>query len=123
MAPSRAEAAKAIALFREKYEDKYPKAVGCLTKDAEELLAFYDFPGAHWPHIRTTNAIESTFATLLHRTVGVKGAFSKATAMAMLFQLALEAEKSSRRIKGSERLAEVIQGVRFVDGEAQALAG
>ena len=74
-------------------------------------------------HIRTTNAIESTFATLRHRTASVKGAFSKATAMAMLFQLALEAEKSWRRIKGSERLAEVIEGVRFVDGEVQALAG
>ena len=123
MAPSRKEAGKAITLFREKYEDKYPKAVGCLTKDAEELSAFYDFPAVHWPHIRTTNAIESTFATLRHRTVGVKGAFSQETAMAMMFQLALEPEKSWRRIKGSERLAEVIQGVRFIDGEAQALAG
>ena len=123
MAPSRAEAQKAIALFRNKYEDKYPKAVTCITKDAEELLAFYDFPAVHWPHIRTTNAIESTFATLRHRTVAVKGAFSKQSAMAMLFQLALEAEKSWRRIKGSERLAEVIQGVRFADGEAKALAG
>ena len=74
-------------------------------------------------HIRTTNAIESTFATLRHRTVAVKGAFSKKTAMAMMFQLGLEAEKSWRRIKGSERLAEVIEGVRFVDGEVQALAG
>ena len=123
MAPSRAKAEKAIALFRQKYEDKYPKAVTCLTKDAKELLAFYDFPAAHWSHLRTTNAIESTFATLRHRTVGVKGAFSKETAMAMMFRLGLEAEKSWRRIKGSERLAEVIEGVRFIDGEAQAMAG
>ncbi len=122
MAPSRAEAEKAITLFREKYQDKYPKAVSCLTKDTDSLLAFYDFPAAHWSHIRTTNAIESTFATLRHRTVAVKGAFSKETAMAMMFQLGLEAEKSWRRITGSERLAEVISGVRFIDGEAQALA-
>ena len=69
MAPSRAEAQKAIALFRNKYEDEYPKAVTCITEDAEELLTFDDFPAVHWPHIRTTNAIESTFATLRHRTV------------------------------------------------------
>ena len=122
MAPSRKEAQKAIALFREKYEDKYPKAVGCLTKDADSLLAFYDFPAAHWSHIRTTNAIESTFATLRHRTVAVKGAFSRETAMAMMFQLGLEAQKSWRKITGSDRLAEVISGVRFIDGEAQELA-
>ena len=76
-----------------------------------------------WPYIRTTNAIESTVTTLRHSAVAVKGAFSKQNAIAMLFQLALEAEKSWRRIKGSERLAEVIQGVRFADGEAKALAG
>ena len=122
MAPSRAEVQKAITLFREKYEDKYPKAVSCLTKDTDSLLAFYDFPAAHWSHLLTTNAIESTFATLRHRTIAIKGAFSQETAMAMMFQLGLEAEKSWRKIKGSERLAEVISGVRFIDGEAQALA-
>jgi transposase-like protein len=122
MAPSRAEAQKAITLFREKYEDKYPKAVSCLTKDTDSLLAFYDFPAAHWSHLLTTNAIESTLATLRHRTIAIKGAFSQETAMAMMFQLGLEAEKSWRKIKGSERLAEVISGVRFIDGEAQALA-
>ena len=105
MAPSRAEAEKAIALFREKYQDKYPKAVSCLTKDTNSLLAFFDFPAAHWSHIRTTNAIESTFATLRHRTVAVKGAFSRQTAMAMMFQLGLEAQRSWRKITGSDRLA------------------
>ena len=123
MSPSRAEAHTAITLFRNKYEDKYPKAVGCLTKDTDELLAFYDFPAAHWAHLRTTNVIESTFATLRHRTIKVKGAFSKESAMAMLFQLGIEAEKSWRKIKGSERLAEVISGVSFSDGEAEMLAG
>ena len=122
MAPLRAEAEKAIEPFRKKYGDKYPKAVGCLVKDTDSLLAFYDFPAAHWSHIRTTNAIESTFATRFHRTVAVKGAFSKESAIAMPFQLALEAEKSWRRITGSERLAEVISGVVFVDGKAQTLA-
>jgi transposase-like protein len=120
MAHSRAEAEKAVLLFRDKYQAKYERAVHCLTKDREELLRFYDFPAEHW--IRTTNAIESTFSTLRHRTKKVKGAFSKSSAMSMMYQLALEAEKSWRRIKGAERLAEIIRGVRFTDGIAEELA-
>ncbi|MEX6431228.1 transposase, partial [Ferrimicrobium acidiphilum] len=81
-----------------KYGAKYPKAVNCLTKDTDALLAFYDFPAEHWVHLRTTNPIESTFATLRHRTVKVKGAFSNESALGMLYQLGLEAEKSWRRI-------------------------
>ena len=122
MAPSRSEAEKAIGLFSDKYEAKYPKAVNCLVKDEEALLSFYDFPAEHWTHIRTTNAIESTFSMLRHRTVRVKGAFSRTSAMAMMFQLGLEAEKSWRRFKGSEKLAQVISGVRFIDGEPVQLA-
>ena len=122
MAPSRSEAEKAIVLFRDKYQDKYEKAVRCLTKDQDSLLRFYDFPASHWIHIRTTNAIESTFSTLRHRTIRVKGAFSKESAMSMMFQLGLEAEKSWRKITGSERLAQVISGVRFIDGEPEELA-
>ena len=122
MAPSRSEAEKAVALFSDKYEAKYPKAVNCLVKDEEVLLSFYDFPCEHWTHVRTTNAIESTFSTLRHRTVRVKGAFSRTSAMAMMFQLGLEAEKSWRRFKGSEKLAQVISGVRFIDGEPVQLA-
>ena len=122
MAPSRSEAEKAVALFRDKYEDKYEKAVRCLTKDQDSLLRFFDFPASHWVHIRTSNSIESTFSTLRHRTIRVKGAFSKESAMSMMFQLGLEAEKSWRRLKGSEKLALVISGVRFIDGEPEQLA-
>ena len=122
MAPSLSEAEKAAVLFRDKYQAKYPKAVNCLIKDEEVLLAFYQFPAEHWIHIRTTNAIESTFSTLRHRTIKVKGAFSKESAMSMMFQLGLEAEKSWRKITGSERLALVISGVKFIDGQPIQLA-
>ena len=122
MAQSKDEATKAIVVFKEKYHVKYERAVNCLLKDQKELLSFYDFPAEHWCHIRTTNAIESTFSTLRHRTVRVKGAFSKDSAMAMMFQLAIEAEKSWRKIKSAERLAEIIRGVRFTDGIAEELA-
>jgi transposase-like protein len=111
-----------MALFAEKYSAKYPRAVTCLIKDREQLLAFYDFPAEHWLHIRTTNAIESTFATLRHRTKRVKGAFSKDSALAMMLQLGLEAQKRWHRITAVERLGELIQGVRFVDGVAQLAA-
>jgi transposase-like protein len=122
MAEGREAAEKAMALFEEKYTAKYPRAVTCLVKDREQLLAFYDFPAEHWLHIRTTNAIESTFATLRHRTKRVKGAFSKDSALAMILQLGLEAEKRWHRISAVERLGELIEGVRFVDGVAQLAA-
>jgi transposase-like protein len=122
MAEGRAAAEQAMALFEEKYSAKYPRAVTCLVKDREQLLAFYDFPAEHWLHIRTTNAIESTFATLRHRTKRVKGAFSKDSALAMMLQLALEAQKRWHRITAVERLGELIEGVRFVDGVAQRAA-
>ena len=122
MAEGREDAEQAMALFAEKYSAKYPRAVTCLIKDREQLLAFYDFPAEHWLHIRTTNAIESTFATLRHRTKRVKGAFSKDSALAMMLQLALEAQKRWHRITAVERLGELIEGVRFVDGVAQLAA-
>jgi len=122
MAEGRAAAERAMALFEEKYSAKYPRAVTCLVKDREQLLAFYDFPAEHWLHIRTTNAIESTFATLRHRTKRVKGAFSKDSALSMMLQLALEAQKRWHRITAVERLGELIEGVRFVDGVAQLAA-
>ena len=118
-AEGREDAERAMALFEEKYEAKYSRAVSCLTKDREALLAFYDFPAEHWLHIRTTNAIESTFATLRHRTKRVKGAFSKDSALAMMLQLALEVQKRWHRITAVERLGELIERVRFVDGVAQ----
>jgi putative transposase len=122
MAEGREAAEKAMALFEEKYEAKYPRAVACLLKDRGQLLAFYDFPAEHWLHIRTTNSIESTFATLRHRTKRVKGAFSKDSALAMMLQLGLEAQKRWHRITAVERLGELIEGVRFVDGVAQLAA-
>jgi transposase-like protein len=122
MAENRAAAEKAIDLFEEKYSAKYPRAVTCLLKDRNALLAFYDFPAEHWLHIRTSNMIESTFATLRHRTKRVKGAFSKDSALAMLLQLGLEAQKRWHRITAAERLGELIEGVRFVDGVAQLAA-
>ena len=122
MAESRAAAEAAMGLFEEKYAAKYPRATACLTKDREALLAFYDFPAEHWVHIRTTNPIESTFATLRHRTKRVKGAFSRESALSMMLQLALEAKRHWRRIAGVERLGQLIEGVNFKDGIAQLAA-
>ena len=122
MAEGREAAEKAMALFEEKYSAKYPRAVTCLLKDREALLAFYDFPAEHWLHTRISNMIESTFATLRHRTKRVKSAFSKDSALAMMLQLGLEAQKRWHRITAVERLGELIEGIRFVDGVAQLAA-
>jgi transposase-like protein len=122
MAGGRVQAEHAMTLFQEKYGAKYPKAVEALTKDRGPLLAFYDFPAEHWLHIRTTNPIESTFATLRHRTKRVKGAFSKESALAMMLQLALEAQKRWNHITAVEKLGQLIEGVRFVDGIAEIAA-
>uniref|UniRef100_UPI0039A6C8A8 IS256 family transposase n=1 Tax=Rhodospirillum sp. A1_3_36 TaxID=3391666 RepID=UPI0039A6C8A8 len=118
MADGRAEAEKEKAMdtFAAKYEAKYPQAVTCLTKDRAALLAFYDFPAEHWVHIRTTNPIESVFATVRHRTVRSKGCLSHKTALAMVFKLIMAASKSWRRLKGNNQLPKIIEGVRFRDG-------
>jgi putative transposase len=116
-AESREAAEEAFDHFVTKYGAKYDKAVTCLTKDREALLTFYDFPAEHWKHVRTTNPIESTFATVRLRTAKTKGCLSRQTALAMVYRLAKSAERSWRRLDGSERLAQVIQGVRFRDGE------
>ena len=116
-AENRQAAEEAFDRFLVKYGAKYDKAVACLTKDREALLTFYDFPAEHWRHIRTTNPIESTFATVRLRTDKTKGCLSRQTALAMVYKLAKSAERSWRRLDGSERLAQVIQGVRFCDGE------
>ena len=102
--------------FDAAYGAKFPKAAAKITDDAEELLAFFDYPCEHWVHLRTSNVIESTFATIRHRTDQVKGAFSRTSLLSMLFKLALCAEQSFRRLKGFDCLAEVLRGVRFVDG-------
>lgn len=119
MAESRAQAIKALEVFLSTYGAKYPKATECLAKDREALMAFYDLPAEHWVHLRTSNVIESTFATIRHRTKRVKGAFSRTSLLSMLFKLATCAESSFRRIKGFDWLAQVISGVQFVDGIKQ----
>jgi len=115
-APNRAAAEVAIDVFAEKYRAKYGRAVECLAKDRDALLAFYDFPAEHWDHLRTTNPIESVFATVRHRTVRTKGSLSSTTARLMVFKLVVAASKTWRRLKGTNQLPKVIAGVRFNDG-------
>jgi putative transposase len=115
-APNRAAAEAAIDVFAEKYRAKYGRAVECLAKDRDALLAFYDFPAEHWDHLRTTNPIESVFATVRHRTVRTKGSLSSTTARLMVFKLVIAASKTWRRLKGTNQLPKVIAGVRFNDG-------
>jgi putative transposase len=116
MAPDRATAEVAIATFTEKYGAKYEKAVACLAKDRDALLAFYDFPAEHWDHLRTANPIESVFATVRHRTVRTKGALSQDTARFMVFKLVMAAAKTWRRLNGENQLPKIVQGVTFRDG-------
>ncbi len=103
-------------IFVEKYGAKYARAAACLTKDRDALLAFYDLPAEHWDHLRTTNPIESVFATVRHRTVRTKGALSPTTAKLMVFKLVMAASKSWRRLKGENQLPKVVAGVTFRDG-------
>src|SRR5438105_3356205 len=116
MAETKKDAVAALEAFVETYQVKYQRAADCLTKDRDALLAFYDFPAAHWKHLRTTNPIESTFATVRHRTVRSKGCLSNKTALAMVFKLVDGAQKSWRRIDGPNQLPKLIQGVKFADG-------
>jgi len=128
MAETKKDALAAFDIFVEIWGVKYDKAVECLIKDRDALLAFYDFPAEHWKHLRTTNVIESSFATIRHRTVRSKGCLSNKTALAMIFKLAEAAEKSWRRLDGHNQLPKVILGVKFTDGmeivksQAQAVA-
>ena len=116
LSPNRAAAEVAIDVFAEKYGAKYPKAVECLTKDRQPLLAFYDFPAEHWDHLRTSNPIESVFSTVRHRTVRTRGSLSSATAKLMVFKLIMAASKTWHRLNGEKQLPKVIEGVRFIDG-------
>jgi transposase-like protein len=116
MAETRSDAEAAFNAFIETYGVKYDKAADCLIKDRQALLAFYDFPAEHWKHLRTSNPIESTFATVRHRTVRSKGCLSNRTALAMIFKLAQAAEKTWRRLDGNNQLPKVIRGVKFIDG-------
>ena len=98
----------------------YAKAVECLLKDQDELLAFYDFPAEHWPHLRTTNPLESTFATVRLRTAKTKGCGSRQACLTMVFKLCQSAEKHWRKLNGCALLKEVSAGVEFVDGIRKA---
>jgi transposase-like protein len=115
-APTRAAAEAAIDGFADKYGAKYDKAVACLTKDREALLAFFDFPAEHWDHLRTSNPIESVFATVRHRTMRTKGSLSPKTARLMVFKLISAAAKTWRRLKGENQLPKVVRGVKFQNG-------
>ncbi len=115
-ADSRAAAERAFERFVATYEDKYPKATECLVKGRTELLAFYDFPAAHWQHIRTTNPIESTFATIRLRTRKTRNCVSAKSGLSLMHQLAMSAQKRWRRLRGFRQLADVVAGIKFVDG-------
>ena len=117
MAPTREEALSAFTWFVETWRAKYPKAVGKIEKDSDSLLAFYDFPAEHWQHIRTTNPIESTFATVRHRTSRTRNCVSRATFLGLAFKLIEEAEKTWRRIRGADKIELLLKGTPFKDGE------
>lgn len=116
MAPTRADAEKAFDLFLKTYEAKYPKATQCLAKDREKLLEFYHFPAEHWSHLRTTNPIESTFATVRLRTSRTKGSGTRKACLTMVFKLMQSASKRWRTLNGAKLLPEVIAGITFTDG-------
>lgn len=115
-ADSREAAERAFDRFVATYEAKYPKATDCLVKDRPELLAFYDFPAAHWQHVRTTNPIESTFATIRLRTRKTRNCVSARSGLSLMHQLAMSAQKRWQRLRGFRQLADVVAGVKFIDG-------
>lgn len=115
-AETKADADRAFDMFLTTYEAKYPKATACLEKDRETLLTFYAFPAAHWQSLRTTNPIESTFATIRHRTTRTKSCLTRDGMLHMMFKLGRCAEKTWRRLRGFKQLAQVMKGVQFTDG-------
>lgn len=117
MSATREDAVKAFDRFIEVHASKWPRATACLEKDRAELLAFYDFPAEHWQHLRTSNPIESTFATVRLRTYRTKGPGSREAGLAMAFKLARKAESRWRKLNGSVKLQDLIDGIVFVDGE------
>ena len=120
-AQDRETALEELALFQQEYEAKYPKAVECLTKDVDHFFSFRNYPAAHWLHLRTTNAIESTFATVKARTRVTKGAGSRDAALAMAFKLLTQAEGRWRRVNSAHLVALVAAGVKFPDGRTRIL--
>lgn len=122
MADTRQHAAKAFDAFLEKYQAKYPVACECLAKDRDVLLAFYDFPAEHWKHLRTTNPIESTFATIRLRQRRTKGCGSRRASLTMMFKLAQAAQKRWRRLNGHQHIVHLLEGKKFVNGVMQDAA-
>ena len=120
---TRAHAKNALTRFLATWEAKYPRAAECLARDREELLAFYDFPAAHWQSLRTTNPIESIFATIRLRTAKTRNCLSEKTALSLVHQLAMSAEKRWRRLRGFRHLADVIADVRFINGVEEKETG
>ena len=116
LSETREDAYEAFDRFVAEYQPRYPKAAQCLVKDRDELLAFYDFPAEHWQHLRTTNPIESTFATIRLRTGKTRGCLTRETTLLMAFKLAQEAEKKWRRLNGSHHVAKLLAGVTYIDG-------
>ena len=116
MAQTQADANQAFDQFVATYQGKYPKAAACLAKDRDVLLTFYEFPAEHWVHLRTTNPIESTFATIRLRTAKTKGSGSRIACLTMVFKLAQCAERHWRTLNGAKLLDDVIRGVQFIDG-------
>ena len=122
MAETREDAYKAFDTFIEKYGAKYPKACECLKQDRDVLLTFYDFPAEHWKHLRTTDPIESTFATIRLRHRRTKGCGTRRASLTMMSKLAKSAEKRWRRLNGHERIISLLEGKKFVNGELQDAA-
>jgi transposase-like protein len=122
MAETREQAGTAFDAFLEKYQVKYDAACNCLSKDREVLLTFYDFPAEHWKHLRTTNPIESTFATIRLRHRKTKGSGTRRTCLAMMFKLAQSAEKRWRMLNGYKQITPLLEGKTFVDGILQDAA-
>ena len=122
LSPTKADALQVFNRFLALYNDKYPKACECLVKDQKVLFTFYDFPAPHWVHLRSTNPIESTFATVRHRTRQTKGCGSRSATIAMVYKLAIEAEKNWLRLRGYRLIKQVVAGVAFVDGEIKKAA-
>ncbi len=121
-AETRELAQRAFDTFLEKYEAKFASACECLSKDRDVLLVFYDFPAEHWAHLRTTNPIESTFATIRLRHRRTKGSGTRRTSLAMMFKLAQAAQKRWRRLNGHQQITYLIQGRTFIDGTLQDAA-
>ena len=116
MAAIREQAHAAFATFQESYAPKYPKATECLAKDKGSLLSFYDFPAEHWHHIRTSNPIESTFASVRLRTAKTRGCGSRTSILSMVFKLTISAQQRWLKRRGAELITEVIQGIQFKNG-------